>query len=107
METHDDISAKTEHMRHAWRCRIDTVAKQNVALAHRHPAKRLATLPQLGQLEKVALHISQVHCRMRPPISSCAARFTNRSGIHGAHPDRKSTRLNSSHLGISYAVFCL
>src|SRR5258705_4395687 len=24
-----------------------------------------------------------------------------------AFPDRKSTRLNSSHLGISYAVFCL
>src|SRR5262245_64009614 len=24
-----------------------------------------------------------------------------------ATPDRKSTRLNSSHLGISYAVFCL
>src|ERR1039458_1159760 len=24
-----------------------------------------------------------------------------------ANPDRKSTRLNSSHLGISYAVFCL
>src|SRR5262245_64429665 len=25
----------------------------------------------------------------------------------GAGQDRKSTRLNSSHLGISYAVFCL
>src|SRR5262245_62809229 len=25
----------------------------------------------------------------------------------GRAPDRKSTRLNSSHLGISYAVFCL
>src|SRR5262245_10858691 len=25
----------------------------------------------------------------------------------GYSPDRKSTRLNSSHLGISYAVFCL
>src|SRR5436853_4960366 len=25
----------------------------------------------------------------------------------GARSDRKSTRLNSSHLGISYAVFCL
>src|ERR1035441_8175951 len=25
----------------------------------------------------------------------------------GAKTDRKSTRLNSSHLGISYAVFCL
>src|SRR5207249_8259019 len=25
----------------------------------------------------------------------------------GAHGDRKSTRLNSSHVSISYAVFCL
>src|SRR5262245_62690067 len=29
------------------------------------------------------------------------------SGGTGTSPDRKSTRLNSSHLGISYAVFCL
>src|SRR5438045_4650879 len=28
-------------------------------------------------------------------------------GRQGAGEDRKSTRLNSSHLGISYAVFCL
>src|SRR5262245_64287922 len=27
--------------------------------------------------------------------------------VCGGAPDRKSTRLNSSHLGISYAVFCL
>src|SRR5699024_12581754 len=28
--------------------------------------------------------------------------------LHGhAHADRKSTRLNSSHVSISYAVFCL
>src|SRR5690349_22875927 len=27
--------------------------------------------------------------------------------IFGADPDRKSTRLNSSHVEISYAVFCL
>src|SRR3712207_6859482 len=26
---------------------------------------------------------------------------------HGLGPDRKSTRLNSSHANISYAVFCL
>src|SRR5437899_8327018 len=32
-------------------------------------------------------------------------RTARRAGGHG--PDRKSTRLNSSHLGISYAVFCL
>src|SRR5262245_65017681 len=29
------------------------------------------------------------------------------AGRARAQPDRKSTRLNSSHLGISYAVFCL
>src|SRR5258705_4821411 len=28
-------------------------------------------------------------------------------GVVGTAVDRKSTRLNSSHLGISYAVFCL
>src|SRR4051812_17122694 len=28
-------------------------------------------------------------------------------GIHLARLDRKSTRLNSSHMSISYAVFCL
>src|SRR5436853_1169545 len=33
----------------------------------------------------------------RPPPASAAVRSR----------DRKSTRLNSSHLGISYAVFCL
>src|SRR4051812_49978143 len=27
--------------------------------------------------------------------------------IGGQEPDRKSTRLNSSHMSISYAVFCL
>src|ERR1039458_2223120 len=32
--------------------------------------------------------------------------FTGGSDGIGGIPDRKSTRLNSSHLGISYAVFC-
>src|SRR5437870_13823698 len=29
------------------------------------------------------------------------------SAVHLERPDRKSTRLNSSHVAISYAVFCL
>src|ERR1035441_10760672 len=33
--------------------------------------------------------------------------LTALSGILNTWRDRKSTRLNSSHLGISYAVFCL
>src|SRR5262245_64879783 len=32
---------------------------------------------------------------------------TGDQGSRYASKDRKSTRLNSSHLGISYAVFCL
>src|SRR5262245_65007785 len=31
----------------------------------------------------------------------------NEAREHALGQDRKSTRLNSSHLGISYAVFCL
>src|SRR3712207_8151354 len=35
----------------------------------------------------------------------CSLRGTGRHGQ--SDPDRKSTRLNSSHANISYAVFCL
>src|SRR2546426_4467725 len=38
-------------------------------------------------------------------ISSCAESAANLLGCE--RKDRKSTRLNSSHLVISYAVFCL
>src|SRR5262245_64516935 len=33
--------------------------------------------------------------------------FVFRQKMFASYKDRKSTRLNSSHLGISYAVFCL
>src|SRR5205814_3820672 len=39
-------------------------------------------------------------CIGPPPATDSSASFTY-------FADRKSTRLNSSHLGISYAVFCL
>src|SRR3712207_7834764 len=35
------------------------------------------------------------------------ALWTDKGGENWALPDRKSTRLNSSHANISYAVFCL
>src|ERR1035438_10613164 len=40
----------------------------------------------------------------RPP---CINRIYVLAKRGPCRPDRKSTRLNSSHLGISYAVFCL
>src|SRR5256885_9026629 len=44
---------------------------------------------------------SQGHCRIHWP-----GQGAGRTGL-GRRTDRKSTRLNSSHLVISYAVFCL
>src|SRR5262245_64654304 len=43
------------------------------------------------------------------PRASASRRRRGRDGDRraGLAGDRKSTRLNSSHLGISYAVFCL
>src|SRR5256885_7904663 len=56
-------------------------------------------------------HGGNLPCRgggERAAVSGCRAasrRWTRRSRPRGR--DRKSTRLNSSHLVISYAVFCL
>src|SRR5689334_23727726 len=42
------------------------------------------------------------------PISAGGLRLSIASPLGRSHvPDRKSTRLNSSHSSISYAVFCL
>src|SRR5688572_32288146 len=43
----------------------------------------------------------------RPPAAPCANRHSCRHGRGNVFQDRKSTRLNSSHSQISYAVFCL
>src|SRR5207247_10485430 len=45
----------------------------------------------------------------RPPFAPCRLHTPARSrhGANGGREDRKSTRLNSSHEWISYAVFCL
>src|SRR5438477_3527077 len=55
-----------------------------------HGARRRSTSPQGNR----------GHRRTGPFLSRGADR--DRNG-----PDRKSTRLNSSHMSISYAVFCL
>src|SRR3712207_7440042 len=55
------------------------------------------------------------HGQTRGPIYSAAVRGTVtsatvaylRRALQTAESDRKSTRLNSSHANISYAVFCL
>src|SRR5438045_7171413 len=46
---------------------------------------------------------------IRPPRTCFARAWISIQFVAGSDTfrDRKSTRLNSSHLGISYAVFCL
>src|SRR6476620_12263895 len=43
----------------------------------------------------------------RSPAAAWSFQQTAASWRPGPPPDRKSTRLNSSHANISYAVFCL
>src|SRR5256885_2942247 len=57
--------------------------------SHEHEGVPLAAVGQ----EPFHLPLETVHLRARRKAQS--------------RPDRKSTRLNSSHLVISYAVFCL
>src|SRR5207302_10284406 len=46
-------------------------------------------------------------CSPRPGPHSAAEKTLFGSGVRTRPRDRKSTRLNSSHVKISYAVFCL
>src|ERR1039458_1949911 len=64
--------------------------------------------PATTEISALSLHDALPISRIAPVIilapPACAARPPS---IARNSRDRKSTRLNSSHLGISYAVFCL
>src|SRR5262245_63769320 len=53
-----------------------------------------------------AVHTRTIHLGTGDSASMDCCGSHSHEGI-GIEQDRKSTRLNSSHLGISYAVFCL
>src|SRR5205814_9772601 len=65
-----------------------------------NPADRVVGLDREHLLERVRGAIGLE----RPDLHLAEALATE---LRLAAQDRKSTRLNSSHLGISYAVFCL
>src|SRR5436190_11765231 len=68
-------------------------------------AMRLLHLLDLLQPTHVAFPTAQHGGTQGPPVSPLLRTFRRR-GPRGK-VDRKSTRLNSSHTVISYAVFCL
>src|SRR5207245_10852440 len=72
----------------------------NAEHAFINPAMILLYIPD-RRAENVVLSIPN------PPENWRAASATGIESPGGARTDRKSTRLNSSHGSISYAVFCL
>src|SRR5262245_63766881 len=76
-------------------------------------ARRTTCLNNLNQIN-VGVHLYAEDQNNTLPFDPSASRPVGKAhfiflrsylGLNGK--DRKSTRLNSSHLGISYAVFCL
>src|SRR5947209_10490074 len=65
---------------------------------------RAATLDGRHHLELAEAHMPGIGSA---PASSVAMKDVSDLQPWAAHRDRKSTRLNSSHANISYAVFCL
>src|SRR5207249_10981392 len=75
------------------------------------------TAPPTPELYTLSLHdalpisrgpIPSRHALLPPALLDRPARVLGGPGWpEGAGADRKSTRLNSSHVSISYAVFCL
>src|SRR5688572_25698879 len=56
---------------------------------------------------KASFFIPAVVAKLYPDSAKQIITHGHEIGIHGWIQDRKSTRLNSSHSQISYAVFCL
>src|SRR5690625_6863582 len=54
---------------------------------------RVGAFVNLGRPDKRGIHMSRLYLHLHEALAD--------------HTDRKSTRLNSSHVAISYAVFCL
>src|SRR3712207_7360873 len=52
-------------------------------------------------------HFLQLYPELGPPDAVPVGLIYEEYRVRQRHGDRKSTRLNSSHANISYAVFCL
>src|SRR5690349_24216925 len=85
-------------------CLARRFAKQAIARRARgllQTRRRLASAP-----EQNAVRNFELSCQTRNR-GGLLPRFLAQSVIESSKLDRKSTRLNSSHVEISYAVFCL
>src|SRR5690554_7056555 len=68
--------------------------------------RRVVTLND-GQADEVSISVACMHCDDAPCMAVCPTDCFYKTDDGIVLQDRKSTRLNSSHVRISYAVFCL
>src|SRR5207249_8211767 len=66
-------------------------------------ASETQEFPRIGYERLDHIRALDVEATLGPSVPTTVERFV----VQGARGDRKSTRLNSSHVSISYAVFCL
>src|ERR1035438_5395786 len=71
--------------------------------------RRIASCPLITSIIVAtrADDIERLNARIKPEKFSQPIQVVKGGDSRQDSVDRKSTRLNSSHLGISYAVFCL
>src|SRR5699024_12811695 len=62
--------------------------------------------PELFRIMNIMQGVGGIAPIVAPLLGGLILQGRHDRGDH-AHADRKSTRLNSSHVSISYAVFCL
>src|SRR5205814_1774740 len=88
---------------------LDTAREMDAAMAAREvkklPTLRGRTVVNLFYEDSTRTRISFEAASKR--LSADVINFSAKGSSVSKGEDRKSTRLNSSHLGISYAVFCL
>src|SRR5699024_12239584 len=97
----------------------------DTAALHSFPTRRASDLQSAMRLQTASRssgegHFGRMKASLPYPVQLCASKqadkrihyrklhfkkFRNANSI--SNIDRKSTRLNSSHVSISYAVFCL
>src|SRR5256885_13187647 len=78
------------------------------AISRIHPRQHVQQRPRcITCVAEVAVAEELFHVRCVPPKVEAALLVSLHllAALHPGHKDRKSTRLNSSHLVISYAVF--
>src|SRR5690625_3714566 len=109
-----DIRISNEHRHHNHYVDFDEYMQEYAPLYKRVIEGRLVPLHREGDISKLTESVAKAMTRtpfnaQKEAIEAMvkSLQYQNRVDIHGEPGDRKSTRLNSSHVAISYAVFCL